>query len=258
MNDATTEPGLIDEILSESWFYRFPLPDGRFTESFIEADKLAFHDNRRDMMLGAVTRTFGEDLAGLRCLDLGAHQGYFAFSMARRGCAEVIGLEARAEHVARADLIRRAHGLANLSFRQGDATAFDPEPLDGEGSFDVVLMLGLVYHLDNPIGALRRAAAMSSRLIVVESQVMPNLSGNIDWGSYDRWKPLKGVFGVVEEGSVVHSSGITGVALVPSCEGLCWLLGKLGFGRVEVLPPPAGAYEQLLSGKRVMVAGWRD
>jgi len=33
---------------------------------------------------------------------------------------------------------------------------------------------------------------------------------------------------------------------------------KVGFRRVEILPPPADAYEQLRYGKRVMVAGFVD
>jgi tRNA (mo5U34)-methyltransferase len=33
-----------------------------------------------------------------------------------------------------------------------------------------------------------------------------------------------------------------------------WILGKVGFSRVSVLPPPPDAYEQLLHHKRVMVA----
>ena len=33
---------------------------------------------------------------------------------------------------------------------------------------------------------------------------------------------------------------------------------QIGFSRVELLPPPADAYEQLRYGKRVMVAGYKE
>jgi hypothetical protein len=35
-------------------------------------------------------------------------------------------------------------------------------------------------------------------------------------------------------------------------------MGKLGFSRVERVPVPPGGYEQLASGKRVMVVGYVD
>jgi len=45
---------------------------------------------------------------------------------------------------------------------------------------------------------------------------------------------------------------------VPSLEALMWIMRKIGFRRVELLEPPADAYEQLRYGKRVMVAGYPD
>ena len=40
---------------------------------------------------------------------------------------------------------------------------------------------------------------------------------------------------------------------MPSYDALMWLLRAVGFARVERVEPPVGAYEQLRSGKRVMV-----
>jgi hypothetical protein len=40
------------------------------------------------------------------------------------------------------------------------------------GTFDVVLCLGLIYHLENPIGALRIARALTAAVCVVESQLV--------------------------------------------------------------------------------------
>ena len=40
----------------------------------------------------------------------------------------------------------------------------------------------------------------------------------------------------------------------PSPRGLCWTLSRLGFQDVGILVPPPGAYQQLATGKRIMVA----
>jgi hypothetical protein len=120
----------------------------------------------------------------------------------------------------------------------------------------VVLMLGLLYHLENPVGALRIARALTGRLCVIETQVVPGMSGMVDYGSYQFVRPLTGSFGMVDESDETQGpeASVTGICLVPSVEALTWLLHKFGFRRVEVLRPPADAYEQLRYGKRVMVA----
>ena len=41
--------------------------------------------------------------------------------------------------------------------------------------------------------------------------------------------------------------------MVPSLDGLLWILDRIGFRDIRVLTPPDGAYEQLATGKRVMI-----
>lgn len=245
---------LEQRILAHKWFYRFPLPSGRYTETFVGDDKLKFHDDRFEMVSRAVSKQFGDDYSMLSCLDIGCHEGYFAFQMARKGFKSVTGVEARLEHVEKADMIRQVHDLKNLSYQAGNAVLLDGLNDDG---YDLTLMLGIVYHLDNPIGALRRAAELTKRLLVVETQIMPNMTGVIDWGSHEHCKHLMGVWGIINEGMLIHSDGTTGIALVPSLEGLIWVLHKLGFNNVEVVDPDNITSVQLKTGKRVVLAAWR-
>jgi len=81
-----------------------------------------------------------------------------------------------------------------------------------------------------------------------------NLTGHIDWGTSQYVIPVPGIFGMVDEAdSSNRENGITGLAQVPSRDGLLWLLRRLGFATAEVIAPPAGAYEQLATGKRIVV-----
>jgi hypothetical protein len=90
----------------------------------------------------------------------------------------------------------------------------------------------------------------------VETQVVPGLTGFVDYGGYQYVRPLKGSFGIIDETGDTHGpeASITGICLVPSLEALLWILQAVGFSRVEVLEPPSDAYEQLRHHKRVMVA----
>jgi hypothetical protein len=189
----------------------------------------------------------------LSAIDLASHQGWFAVNLARSGFGSVLGVDARDSHVEDSSLIASVYGLDQLSFRQGDVHELDAE---ATGTFDLVLMLGLLYHLENPIGALRACRELCGGLCVIETQVVPGLAGYVDYGSYQYVKELKGSFGIVDETDETHGpeASITGICLVPSLDALVWILYKVGFSKVDVLEPPEDAYEQLRYHKRVMVA----
>jgi tRNA (mo5U34)-methyltransferase len=244
---------LIEQAQARQWFYSFELPDGSTTSSHHDSEIMAIHDTRWQMLQSCMDERLGQDRSGLTVLDLASHQGWFAVNMARAGFSSVLGIDARESHVEDSQLIRDIYGLDRLSFRQGDIHNLESEHL---GPFDVVLMLGLLYHLENPIGALRACRSLCKNLCLIETQVVPGMSGYVDYGSYQYVRPLKGSFGIIDETGETHGpeAGITGICLVPSLDALIWTLYKIGFSDVTVLEPPPDAYEQLRFHKRVMVA----
>jgi tRNA (mo5U34)-methyltransferase len=242
------------EVLAKTWFYRFRLPSGAVTASYDDGALDAIHETRLAMMDTALAQHLPGGLAGRSAVDLACHQGYFSTELARRGCASVLGLDARTEHVADARLIARTLGLSNLRVEQRDVHAVTAAEY---GQHDVVLCFGLIYHLENPVGALRVARDLCRGVCLVETQVVPNLGGPVDWGSYRFVKPLQGVFGLIDETYETHGPEMstTGICLAPSVEGLLWVMQKVGFRDVALVRPPDGAYEQHRYGKRVMAVG---
>lgn len=244
------------EILDREWFYPFRLPSGRVTRTYDDGRLDPVHATRLEMIDRALA-PLGPDLSGLTAIDLACHQGYFALELAGRGLDRVLGIDVRPEHVADASLMAEIRGQNNFKASVGDVDALSADEL---GRFDVVLMLGLIYHLENPVGAIRLAHALTRRVCVLETQVVPNLSGNVDWGNYRFVKELKGCFGIVDETDETHGPeiGTRGIGLAPSTEGLVWIMRAVGFDQVELIPPPKDAYEQHRYGKRVVVAGYRE
>jgi len=257
MSQADALQALEAQALARPWFYPFPLPSGKTTPSYDGGWLDSIHHTRSRMLDAVLDEGFKGREPSATAIDLACHQGWFSCQLARRGFREVVGVDARSEHIADAGLIRDTLGFSQIELRHCDVHAIDTQAY---GQFDVCLVLGLIYHLENPVGALRTARALTRKLCVVETQVVPNMSGMVDYGSYKFVRPLKGSFGIIDEIEDTHGpeASTTGICLVPSVEALLWILRKLGFARVEVLPPPADAYEQLLHGKRVMVAAWVD
>lgn len=251
--DASDRAALYARALEKQWFYPLTLPDGRPLTSTHDGRVDAIHHTRARMLDAFLADRFAGDRSALNAIDLACHQGWFSLQLARAGFGRVTAVDARAEHVEDAELLARIYGLDAIRTRRSDVFALNPQ---ADGTHDLVLMFGLLYHLENPVGALRVARSLARRACVIETQVVPHMAGMVDWGSYEFVRPLKGCFGIIDEVDETHApeASVTGVCLAPSTEGLLWLLRAVGFREAYVLPVPADGYEQLRHGKRVMVA----
>jgi tRNA (mo5U34)-methyltransferase len=243
------------KILGREWFYEFQLPSGKKTKSYLPNEIQPIHQTRERMMFNYLEPRVGDRWGELRCLDLACHEGYFALKLALHGCREVLGIDAREEHVTNAVLIRDLHGLKNLTFKCGNVLELTGT---GLGEFDVVLMLGLLYHVPDIIGALRAVRTLTKGVCLIETQLAPELPAEIEWGRKELKKEIKGCFAVVDESQELavgnREASLGSTSLVPSRDALAYLLPRLGFTDVEFLVPPSDAYEQLARGMRVMIA----
>ena len=110
----------------------------------------------------------GGSLRGVRVLDLACLEGMYALELARRG-AEVVAIEGREANIEKARFAGRALGI-DVDFQLGDV-----RDLSGErhGEFDLVLALGILYHLDTPdlFPFVERIGDVSKRALIVDTGV---------------------------------------------------------------------------------------
>lgn len=247
------DAALLERIRARPWFYEFALPDGTRTTSHLPPGVEKIHDTRLALLDQALDRAVGTDCGGLTAIDLACHQGWFALQLARRGFRSILGVDARDEHLADAKLMADVLGVRSFHAQKADLEDAKAADL---GVHDVTLMLGLLYHLENPVRVLRLARAVTRKVMVIETQVVPHLSGIVDWGSWRFQRHMVGAFGIIDETEETHASeaSVHGICLAPSIETLEWLLKRVGFARVERLMPPPDGYEQLVAHKRVMFA----
>jgi 2-polyprenyl-3-methyl-5-hydroxy-6-metoxy-1,4-benzoquinol methylase len=132
-------------------------------------------DLRLKALLRVLALVFNGDLAGLRIADLGCLEGGFSLALAQRGAA-VVGLEARARNLEKAQLLKDHFELSNLEFVLTDVKSFSQ---DRFGLFDAVLALGILYHLDSPAAWLRQVSAATRKVLIVDSHFAPSDSANL-------------------------------------------------------------------------------
>jgi tRNA (mo5U34)-methyltransferase len=89
------------------------------------------------------------DLSGKSVLDIGCNAGFYSLEMKRRGAERVLGVDFDDRYLDQARLAAEVKG-ADIEFRK--LSVYDVASL-GE-RFDLVLFMGVLYHLRHPLLAL--------------------------------------------------------------------------------------------------------
>lgn len=160
--DSPIDPGVLRRSAGEiRWFHQMDLGHGIVTDGI--------YDPARTLpRLGLPER-----LDGHRVLDVGAWDGFYSFEAERRG-AQVLATDEFSWDgdgwgtKAGFDLARSALG-SNVESRHVDPMDLHPDVVGG--SWDIVLLLGVLYHLREPIRALERVRSVCSGLLVLETEV---------------------------------------------------------------------------------------
>jgi tRNA (mo5U34)-methyltransferase len=118
-----------------------------------------------------------DSLEGLTVLDVGAWDGFYSFEAERRGAKRVLATDYQAWRSRQAfgwgtgkqgfELARRTLG-SKVEDLEIDVYDISPQTV---GVFDVVLFLGVLYHLKDPFGALEGVASVAGKLLIVETAV---------------------------------------------------------------------------------------
>ncbi|MEX0663968.1 MAG: DUF1698 domain-containing protein [Acidimicrobiia bacterium] len=158
MNDRDKLRAEVDEIV---WWHTIDLGNGVVTPGRDETPV-------RWPLLG-----LPESLAGLSVLDVGAWDGFYSFEAERRGAARVVATDEYAWK--NLGTGRRGFDCAHraldskVEVREVDVLALSPDTAGG--TFDLVLFLGVLYHLRDPITALERVASVTGDRLVLETHV---------------------------------------------------------------------------------------
>lgn len=95
------------------------------------------------------SHTIPHDLSGRTVLDIGCNGGFYSIEMKRRGADRVVGIDFDDDYLAQARFAAEVSGF-EIEFRK--ISVYDLAALDEQ--FDVVLFMGVLYHLRHPLLAL--------------------------------------------------------------------------------------------------------
>jgi tRNA (mo5U34)-methyltransferase len=193
------------QFLANRWWHSIDLGNGVITPGAIPLS---------EMQANFAYLQLPEDLSGKRVLDIGCWDGFYSFECERRG-AEVVAVDCW-----RPEGFFLAHEAlqSRVQFHELSVYELSRARL---GSFDIVLFLGVLYHLRHPLLALERGCEMTDDFALIETHVIDNARDVhfpalefYEWdelgGQYDNW-------------------------CGPNTEGLLVLTRSAGFVRPEIL-----------------------
>jgi tRNA (mo5U34)-methyltransferase len=133
-------------------------------------------------------------LDGLRILDIAPWNGFFSFECARRGAAAVVSLGPDDPDATGYNKVRALLGIDNCHYVR--ASIYDLSPKE-HGMFDVVLFLGLIYHLRHPLLALDRIYDVAKDRLFTDSPI-------IDKVVYDKTVSEDQRKNILDNGKIIH------------------------------------------------------
>ena len=227
-----TREELLHQVAALRWFHRIDLGDGVVTPGLDDTPvKL-----RRVKL--------PESLAGKSVLDIGAWDGFFSFEAERRGASRVVAVDSYSWNgdgwgsKASFELARR---VLNSKVEDRDREVLQLTPQD-PGTFDVVLFLGVLYHMRHPLLALETVSALTKQLLILETKV-----------DLLAWKTPAMAFYVGRE---LNNDPTNWWA--PNVAGLRDMLRAVGFRSVQVVSPPRSGPDRFFRALKRGRFSWRE
>jgi tRNA (mo5U34)-methyltransferase len=219
-----TGPSLRERAADIKWFHSIELEPGLVTPGYdVTRDRL-------DLL------KIPADLSGKSVLDIGAWDGFFSFEVERRGAERVVATDSFAwegsawSSKAGFELAREALG-SRVEDVQVDVLDLDPAQL---GRFDVVLCLGVLYHMRHPLLMLEKVASVTEGMLILETEV------DMTWTR----RPAAAFY----PGHELHLDPTNWWG--PNPEAVIGMLRAVGFDRVEIVTPDSTGYRAARSVKR--------
>src|SRR5215472_6502476 len=166
----------------------------------------------REQTLRRIVKRLKPALGLSTAVDAGCGVGFFSQTLAECGLS-TCGFDGRAENVEEAR--KRFPGIP---FKQADVEAREISHL---GRFDLTLCFGLLYHLENPLQAIRNLGVITEKCLVLESMCVPEEQCSL----LLRQEPRQ------------DDQSLTEMACYPSESALVKMFHRAGFAKVYRVKP---------------------
>ncbi|HEX3430732.1 MAG TPA: methyltransferase domain-containing protein [Rhizomicrobium sp.] len=228
VSETPLDPQLLAAIRGYKWGYYFHLGDGQSTLGEEKNETAAQRTSRQRTLYrmnainGAIAALYGGELKGKRVTDLACNHGAFSLDLIARGAAAARGVDIRPENIEKAKLLARRTRIEEAEFAQADI-------YDETGQSEIVLCLGLMYHVTKQYELIELCHGLCTEISVIDT-----ITHKEPFSGF-----VLGLGGLIPQ---VHAAGTINVELHPTYRGLIDLMRAVGFREiveVEGVPDPS-------------------
>jgi tRNA (mo5U34)-methyltransferase len=143
------------------WFHQIDVGQGVRTRDIhkLEGPQALDHPAPRWRKIGP---HLPEDMTGMRILDIGCSDGFFAIEFARRGAAEVVAIDASVRAIERLTWLTGHFRFQAVKPEVGSVYDLDAS----RGRFDLIFNFALLYHLTDPLRGLEALAPLGDLMLI--------------------------------------------------------------------------------------------
>jgi len=146
------------EVSKLWWYHSIQLGDGIVTPGVVNPAR------------GLQRFGIPEDLRGRTVLDIGAWDGFYSFEAERRGAGRVVATDSYAWRDVGKDGFELARKALGSKVEDWDLDVLELSPKT-VGTFDLVLFLGVLYHMKDPLNGLEHVASVTKDHLILSSAV---------------------------------------------------------------------------------------
>jgi SAM-dependent methyltransferase len=226
------------------WHYELDL-DGHKTPIY-DRRLINRHRQRKDYLWPPLLRLCGGSLRGKRVLDLGCNAGFWSLAAVEAGCDFVLGIDGRAMHVEQAEFVFEVRGIDRGRYAFRRANVFDLAAAD-LGTFDVVLCLGVFYHVCKHVPLLEWIGGLNTDVLLIDTELSRRAGSVLEVGRDDLAVP----------GNACDYE----LVMVPSRAAVLDLVGQFGYDAAVLRPnftDYEGAEEFRTGGRRAFLCARRS
>lgn len=235
---------------SEGWQYPFDLGHGVVTKTYTEV-QAELHPWRKQVLVDNLDPIFAGRYGDISVLDLGACEGSMALALWERGVRDITCVEGRSLNVEKARFVFKVRN-ASIPVIEDDVVSFLTYDTR---QYDLVLFMGLLYHLLDPFQVLRLVAERVRGHLAVETVLAK--PHDLCFDNVPHYSPSPAGFFIRHDSAKCNTAGLSDLELWPDRKGLETLLAEAGFSQTREMSYGSKPISWYVTEQRIMMLACR-
>ena len=185
------------------------------------------HPWRKNMLIKNLDKIYEGKYNQLSVLDLGSGEGAMSLALWNKGVRDITCVEVREVNVEKMKFVFNHFGVeANIH-----QTSIGDFLKTNTKKYDIVIFMGILYHLLNPFDIIKQLSEITNDSIVMETVVAK--VDTLEFGNRDRYSAEKEGFFIRVDTTESQTAGLSNLEMWATVGALDMLMEEYSFGKIN-------------------------